>query len=133
MAIKARAAGPAILILAAACAALAGCASAGNSHVASLTPAAAKHEFVRGHTTEAQVRSAFGDPQSVEYTQDGSVQWKYAWVHSAASGADFIPFNFHQTYHTHAKTLTLLFDAHGLLEKYELTDSEGTSCGGIGC
>lgn len=77
---------------------------------------AASH-FVDGKTTQAQVRQALGEPETVQDRGDGSVMWVYSASESKGSVRDYLPFA-GASNHPTRQALSLVFDRRGLLESH---------------
>ncbi|WP_036141847.1 hypothetical protein [Luteibacter sp. 9135] len=82
---------------------------------------AASH-FADGKTTQADVRSALGEPETVQDRGDGSVMWLYSSSESRASVRDYVPFA-GATNHPTMQALSLVFDRHGVLESHTAMQS----------
>ncbi len=78
--------------------------------------AAASH-FVDGKTSESEVRSALGEPETVQDRGDGSVMWVYSASESKGSVRDYIPFA-GASNHPTMRALSLVFDRRGVLESH---------------
>lgn len=102
-----RAAAAAALVL------LAGCATTtGRPYDAE----AASH-FTDGRTTQAQVRQAIGEPDTMQDRGDGTTMWLYSFSESKASLRDFVPFAGGDNHPTR-QALNLVFDRRGVLESH---------------
>ncbi|HEY4092687.1 MAG TPA: hypothetical protein VGN46_14330 [Luteibacter sp.] len=82
---------------------------------------AASH-FADGKTTQAQVRSALGEPETIQDRGDGSVMWVYSSSEAKASIRDYVPFA-GATNHTSMQALSLVFDRRGVLESHTAMQS----------
>jgi len=83
--------------------------------------AAASH-FVDGKTTQAEVRSALGEPETVQDRGDGTNFWIYSFSESTTSVRDFVPFAGGDN-HPSRQMLTLVFDRRGVLESHTAMQS----------
>ena len=107
-----RVAGLAALVL------LAGCATTTGRPY----DAEAVSRFMDGKTTQAQVRQALGEPETVQDRGDGSIMWVYSSSESKASVRDYIPFA-GATNHPTMQALSLVFDRRGVLESHTAMQS----------
>lgn len=83
--------------------------------------AAASH-FVDGETTRAEVRSALGEPETIQDRGDGTTFWAYSFSESKASVRDFVPFAGGSNHPTR-QMLSLVFDRRGVLESHTAAQS----------
>lgn len=79
--------------------------------------AEAASRFMDGKTTQAQVRQALGEPETVQDRGDGSIMWVYSSSESKASLRDYVPFA-GATNHPTMQALSLVFDRRGVLESH---------------
>lgn len=91
---------------------IAACAHSGNSSIKNETAESIDQKIHDGETTKAQVRSFFGDPLSVVFTDSGHEQWRYEFTKGSVDGTNFIPVynSLHQGTHGNVKTLIIIFD-----------------------
>ncbi|HEY4092157.1 MAG TPA: outer membrane protein assembly factor BamE [Luteibacter sp.] len=82
----------------------------------------AASQFSDGKTTQAQVRSALGEPETVQDRGDGTTMWVYSSSESKASVRDYIPFA-GVANNTRMQALTLVFDRRGVLESHTAMQS----------
>lgn len=61
-----------ILVATAIALTLAGCASSGNQQLSKETEISVKSKLQEGKTTKAEVKTTFGSPDSVSYTDGGN-------------------------------------------------------------
>lgn len=113
-----------ITVLLLASAVLAGCASSGNRAIAKESETSIQSKISEGVTTKAQVRSTFGSPDSVNFTDGGKEIWRYGFAKAQVSGRAFIPFYglFNNTVSGTKKELVILFDGDKV-SKYSMSES----------
>lgn len=115
-------------VLLAGTAVLAGCATTsgngmGQSSIAKVNQSSLSSKLVRGVTTEDQVRQEFGAPLSTSFTSNGDAIWSYRYIALHKSRLQQVK-NFvglPSSYKAINKTLTVLFDGHHRVRRYELT------------
>lgn len=105
-------------------AALVGCASSGNQQLKNETETSVQNKIREGTTTKAEVKSFFGSPDAVSYTDGGNEIWKYAFAKVKVNGTTFIPFYglFHNGTNGTKKELTILFK-DDTVQKYTMAES----------
>lgn len=103
---------------------VAGCASSGNQHLKNETETSVQNKIQEGKTTKAEVKSVFGSPDSVSYTDGGNEIWKYSFAKLKVNGTSFIPFYglFHNGTNGTKKELTILFK-DDKVQKYTMAES----------
>ncbi|HEY4436021.1 MAG TPA: hypothetical protein VGN40_07640 [Lelliottia sp.] len=103
---------------------LAGCASSGNQQLKNETETSVQNKIQEGKTTKAEVKSFFGSPDAVSYTDGGNEIWKYAFAKVKVNGTTFIPFYglFHNGTNGTKKELTILFK-DDTVQKYTMAES----------
>lgn len=103
---------------------LAGCASSGNQQLKNETETSVQSKIQEGKTTKAEVKSVFGSPDAVSYTDGGNEIWKYAFAKVKVNGTSFIPFYglFHNGSNGTKKELTILFK-DDKVQKYTMAES----------
>lgn len=103
---------------------LAGCASSGNQQLKNETETSVQSKIQEGKTTKAEVKSFFGSPDAVSYTDGGNEVWKYAFAKVKVNGTTFIPFYglFHNGTNGTKKELTILFK-DDKVQKYTMSES----------
>lgn len=113
-----------ILVATAIALTLAGCASSGNQQLSKETEVSVKSKLQEGKTTKAEVKTTFGSPDSVSYTDGGNEIWKYAFAKVKVNGTTFIPFYglFHNGTNGTKKELTILFK-DDVVAKYTMAES----------
>jgi hypothetical protein len=105
----------------AACLVDAGCSTVGNGRLVQLQAADAQTLLVPGHTTQADVRQAFGDGTVIHF-DSGFETWHYIYREGLAKGWDDVPVINLITSQIDrpTKELVILFDPTGVLKRYSL-------------
>ncbi|MFZ4167677.1 hypothetical protein ACEV60_03270 [Enterobacter ludwigii] len=113
-----------IVMMALGAALLAGCASSGNQQLKNETETSVQTKIQEGKTTKAEVKSFFGSPDAVSYTDGGNEIWKYSFAKVKVNGTSFIPFYglFHNGTNGTKKELTVLFN-DDKVKKYTMAES----------
>lgn len=103
---------------------LAGCASSGNQQLKNETETSVQSKIQEGKTTKAEVKTFFGSPDNVSYTDGGNEIWKYSFAKVKVNGTTFIPFYglFHNGTNGTKKELTILFK-DDTVQKYTMAES----------
>ncbi|WP_318367113.1 hypothetical protein [Enterobacter sp.] len=103
---------------------LAGCASSGNQQLKNETETSVQSKIQEGKTTKAEVKTIFGSPDGVSYTDNGNEIWKYSFAKVKVNGTSFIPFYglFHNGTNGTKKELTILFK-DDKVQKYTMAES----------
>lgn len=103
---------------------LVGCASSGNQQLKNETETSVQTKIQEGKTTKAEVKSYFGSPDAVSYTDGGNEIWKYSFAKVKVNGTTFIPFYglFHNGTNGTKKELTILFK-DDKVQKYTMAES----------
>ncbi|SDG06194.1 outer membrane protein assembly factor BamE [Dyella sp. 333MFSha] len=83
----------------------------------------AASRFADGRTTQTEVRTALGEPETKQDRGDGSSLWLYSYSESKASARDFIPFAGGDN-HPRRQMLSLVFDRRGILESHTSAQSQ---------
>ena|SRR5471032_649900 len=101
---------------------LTGCAT-GNTSIAAESSATIEQKIVKGKTTKADLRAAYGEPSETG-TNEGKEYWAYQMARS--NGIGMIPF---ATIVTGAsgitgKYLRISFDKKGFVESYTLSETK---------
>ncbi|EES5480981.1 outer membrane protein assembly factor BamE [Escherichia coli] len=120
-----------ILITAMMASVLAGCASSGNQQLKNETEISVQSKLQEGKTTKNEVKSYFGSPDAVSYTDSGNEIWKYAFAKVKVNGTTFIPFYglFHNGTNGTKKELTILFN-DDTIKKYTMSETQINSKSG---
>lgn len=103
---------------------LTGCASSGNQKLKSETETSVQSKIQEGKTTKAEVKTLFGSPDAVSYTDGGNEIWKYSFAKVKVNGTSFIPFYglFHNGTNGTKKELTILFKDN-TVQKFTMAES----------
>lgn len=103
---------------------LTGCASSGNQKLKSETETSVQSKIHEGKTTKVEVKTLFGSPDAVSYTDGGNEIWKYSFAKVKVNGTSFIPFYglFHNGTNGTKKELTILFKDN-IVQKYTMAES----------
>lgn len=103
---------------------MAGCASSGNQKISKETEVSVQSKLKEGKTTKSEVKSFFGSPDAVSYTDSGNEIWKYSFAKVKVNGTTFIPFYglFHNGTNGTKKELTVLFN-DDVVKKYTMSES----------
>lgn len=104
--------------------AITGCASSGNQQLKKETETSVQAKIQEGKTTKAEVKTFFGSPDAVSYTDGGNEIWKYSFAKVKVNGTSFIPFYglFHNGTNGTKKELTILFKDN-TVQKYTMAES----------
>jgi len=71
---------------------LTGCAvNSGNTKLAKTNNEQINSIFVKGKTTQAEVKEAFGEPSDTDIMSDGKVKWIYKHIKSSDMMRNYIP------------------------------------------
>lgn len=102
---------------------LTGCASSGNQKLKSETETSVQSKIHEGKTTKVEVKTLFGSPDAVSYTDGGNEIWKYSFAKVKVNGTSFIPFYglFHNGTNGTKKELTILFKDN-TVQKYTMAE-----------
>ncbi len=103
---------------------LAGCVSSGNARLSKESEVSVQSKIQEGKTSKGEVKSYFGSPDNVSFTDGGKEIWKYSFSKTKVSGKSFIPFYglFHNGATGTKKELTILFNGD-TVEKYTMSES----------
>lgn len=103
---------------------LTGCVSSGNQKLKSETETSVQSKIHEGKTTKVEVKTLFGSPDAVSYTDGGNEIWKYSFAKVKVNGTSFIPFYglFHNGTNGTKKELTILFKDN-TVQKYTMAES----------
>lgn len=103
---------------------LTGCASSGNQKLKSETETSVQSKIHEEKTTKVEVKTLFGSPDAVSYTDGGNEIWKYSFAKVKVNGTSFIPFYglFHNGTNGTKKELTILFKDN-TVQKYTMAES----------
>jgi len=101
---------------------LTGCAT-GNTSISNESAASIQQKIVKGKTTKADLRAAFGEPSETG-VNEGKEFWAYQMAQS--SGKSYIPFASLVTGSSgiSGKYLRISFNKKGVVESYDLTETK---------
>jgi len=101
---------------------LSGCAT-GNTSIANESAASIQQKIVKGKTTKADLRAAFGEPSETGINE-GKEFWAYQMAQS--SGKSYIPFASLVTGSSgiSGKYLRISFNKKGVVESYDMTETK---------
>lgn len=110
--------------LASAC--LAGCASVGNQSIADASVESVSQQIVKGRTTQAQVRQAYGDPMKTSFTDSGNETWEYDFSRLRSKPVNFIPYVnvIYSGAEGEKKSLVIFFDKHKVVQQFTVSTSQ---------
>ncbi len=119
--------------LAFALALLSGCASTGNESLRKETETSVATKIIEGKTSKAEVRSMFGSPAKTSFTDGGLEIWTYEMAKMKADAVNYIPIVglFGASASGVKKELVVLFDEHGLVKRYSMSESQVSTKTGI--
>ena len=102
-----------------------GCASTGNRVLKTETPATLNTKITEGRTTKSEVRTTFGNPSNVSFTDSGLEIYHYEFTELESKVTNFIPIMdlLAGGYDGTKKTLTVLFDRNDVVSRYALETS----------
>jgi len=83
-------------------------------------------KIVRGKTTKSQVRSMFGDPISVNFTDNGNEVWRYQYSKTQQKLTSYLPVvsAFASGTDTKSKHLVIFFNQRGVVKNYTMSESK---------
>lgn len=115
-----------VLVAGISAALLGGCASAGNQSIADATPESVSGQIIKGRSTQAQVRSAYGDPSKTTFTDSGNEIWEYDFSRMHAKPTNFIPYVnlIHSGAEGDKKSLVVFFDRSKVVQQYTINSSK---------
>lgn len=71
---------------------LTGCAAdSGNTKLANTSNEQIKSAFVKGQTTQEEVKKVFGEPNDIDIMSNGQIKWVYTYIAHSAMVKSFIP------------------------------------------
>lgn len=105
---------------------LGGCASVGNESIADATPESVSGQLVKGRSTQAHVRSLYGDPVKTSFTDSGNEIWEYDFSRMHAKPTNFIPYVslIHSGAEGDKKSLVIFFDRSKVVQQYTISSSK---------
>lgn len=108
-------------------AALAGCSTYGNSTLKNETQASVSQKIQKGVTTKEQVRSLYGDPSKVTFTDSGNEVWTYSMYQNNFSFLSILPVPGTSTLAStqdHDSHLVVMFDKAGRVSNYSFANAK---------
>lgn len=112
---------------------LSGCVGdSGNTKLAKTNHETINSTFVKGRTTQQEVKDMFGDPDDTDIMMDGKVKWTYQHIKRSAMARNFIPVVNWMSSGTNdtTKKLVMVFK-NGILEDYSTSTSKGETKAGL--
>lgn len=112
---------------------LTGCSvNSGNAKLARTNNEEVKCHFVKGKTTEIEIKELFGEPDDTDIMIDGKVKWIYTHIKRSDMARNYIPVVnwFSLGTNDTNKKLVLLFK-NGVLVDFSLSTSKGETTIGI--
>jgi outer membrane protein assembly factor BamE (lipoprotein component of BamABCDE complex) len=105
---------------------LAGCASVGNQSIADASVESVSQQIVKGRTTQAQVRQAYGDPMKTSFTDSGNETWEYDFSRLRSKPVNFIPYVnvIYSGAEGEKKSLVIFFDKHKIVQQFTVSTSQ---------
>jgi outer membrane protein assembly factor BamE (lipoprotein component of BamABCDE complex) len=102
-----------------------GCASIGNESIRKESESSVAQKITEGKTSKDEIRSMFGSPISISFTDSGLAIWKYELSNMSADAVSYIPVvNLFGTSSSGTKKeLTVLFDEKGIVKRYAMNES----------
>jgi len=102
-----------------------GCASIGNESIRKESESSVAQKITEGKTSKDEIRSMFGSPISISFTDSGLAIWKYELSKMSADAVSYIPVvNLFGTSSSGTKKeLTVLFDEKGIVKRYSMNES----------
>ena len=79
-------------------------------------------KIVDGKSTKAEVRSSFGDPKKIDFSQADKEVWRYEFVYEEIAAQNLVNPVFQKTTGT-KKELVILFEDNGVVKKHTFSDS----------
>ena len=68
-----------------------GCASIGNESIRKESESSVAQKITEGKTSKDEIRSMFGSPISISFTDSGLAIWKYELSNMSADAVSYIP------------------------------------------
>lgn len=113
---------------------LSGCVNSGNQAVAKLDDDASVNKVItNGKTTKDEVLAQFGQPQEMDFSENGNLKFTYKHVRSTYKASTFIPVvgMFKSGTNDVHKHLVIVFDKDNVVEKHLFTKSKGETVTGL--
>ena len=114
-----------MVFLSVCCLVFTSCATAGNRALKNETTETMSTKIVEGKTTKQEIRSMFGQPFQVSFTDSGLEIYHYELTELQSNVINFIPVVnlLDSEYDGTKKTLTVLFDRSDVVVRYSLEAS----------
>mgnify|MGYP000181160760 CR=1 FL=1 len=112
---------------------LSGCASkTGNEALEKANSQSIESILIKGTTTKAEVTDYFGEPQEVDFMDNGQEKWKYSHVRKSLKAINYVPVAnwFIGGTNDTTKSLVLLF-YKDVLVNYSIASAKGESKAGL--
>lgn len=111
----------------------AGCASSGNPSIADATRDSVGANLVKGQSTQADVRRAYGDPVMTSFTENGKEMWTYKFARLQSKPTNFIPYvnMIHSGATGDEKSLVVMFDKNKTVADYTISTSKVETSTGL--
>lgn len=113
---------------------LTGCAATtGHTFLENMSQQEISARLIAHKTTKEQVRSSFGDPEELDFQDNGKEEWLYSYKRVDAKGVNYVPVvnSFYRGTNDTTKKLRILFDLEGRVEKYSFSNSKGETKMGL--
>ncbi len=114
------------VILTVLCCLLAACASVGNDSIADATADSVAAKLQKGKTTQAEVRTLYGDPIKTSFKSNGFESWEYEFTRMQSRPTNFIPYVnlVHSGADGEKKSLVIFFDKRKVVQDYTMSTSK---------
>jgi outer membrane protein assembly factor BamE (lipoprotein component of BamABCDE complex) len=111
-----------------------GCASAGNEKVRTETMDTVATKVTKGVTTKVQVKTLYGEPNSVSLTDAGSEVWHYEYSHATVKAVNFVPIvgMFAGGADVNKNEVVFIFDKDSIMQNYTVHASQSETHRGGG-
>jgi hypothetical protein len=89
---------------------------------------------VVGKSTKADVKTSFGEPTSISFTDGGNEIDTYSYSHASPKATNFIPFVslFASGANVNSKTLVVMYDKNDMVSKFTMNEATSETKTGIG-
>lgn len=107
-------------------------ADSGNTKLAKTDSRAIDSAFIKGKTTQQEVKDIFGDPDDTDIMADGRVKWVFTHIKRSAMARNYIPVVNWVSSGTNdtTKKLVMVFN-NGVLVDYSTSTSKGETKAGL--
>lgn len=113
---------------------LAGCVGGGNQCLRHETEASVSSKIVEGVSTKSDVQSVFVSPDDVTFSGESGLEtWNYEFANLKADAVSYIPVvnMFGSSASGTKKKLVILFDNHGVVKRYSMSESKSSVKSGL--